>query len=118
MNLILWRDKTVSRSELLCSACSTNAVDVVIGIVGDIEIDDMRNVLNINTSSCNVCGYKDLVMASSKPIQRLLALSLRTAGVNAGHLKSMLLQDSVKPVCSVFGTSEHQHGVHSLLSQK
>src|SRR6185437_15543550 len=41
------------------TASTADAVDVVLHVVRDIEVDDVRDVVHIDTASSNVCGHQD-----------------------------------------------------------
>src|SRR5690349_23159953 len=74
---IFGRDQCESVACALSAPGATDAVDVGIGSVWHVEVDHMRNTVNIQTARCNVGGDHDAKMSCFEAVQGLFALSLR-----------------------------------------
>ena len=59
----------------------TNAMDIGIGSIGYVKIDDMRDALHIQSAGSNIGGNHDLVFAMFETAQCHLALTLRSVRV-------------------------------------
>ena len=93
-------------------------MDIVIGVIRDIEIDDMRNIVDINSSSRDVRRDQDLPTRLPKPVHGLLALALRQTRVNTRRRYPMASQEGMKPVCTMFGSGEHKQWFHGLAGEE
>jgi hypothetical protein len=51
-------------------------MDVVLGNMRDIKVNDMTKLAYVNTASKNICGNEKTIIPSFKPIQRLVSLYL------------------------------------------
>ena len=70
------RDEGEGIACALSAACAPNAVDVGIGGVGHIVVDDVRNGFNIQPARGNIGGDHDVVMSAFEPFERGLPLTL------------------------------------------
>jgi hypothetical protein len=57
------------------STCSADSVNVVVGIVRNVEVHNEFDSLYIDTASCDVGGDENSVLASFEAVQRLTSLS-------------------------------------------
>ena len=53
------------------TAGAANAVHVVFADVGDFVIDDMRQLVDVNATGCNVSGHQNTYIATLEPCQSL-----------------------------------------------
>ena len=56
--LVLVREEGCGNSLLAGTACAANAMHVVIDVGGQVEVDDVHDVRNIQASGSHVCGHK------------------------------------------------------------
>ena len=64
---------------------AANAVNVIRGVIGEIEIDDEGNPGDVDTPGRNVGGHKHAVAAGLKSFQGLAALGERAVGMDLGR---------------------------------
>jgi hypothetical protein len=53
------------------SPCASNAVDIIVNVIGHVEIDDMGNVWDIQPTSGHVAGHQDGGFPGSEAPQSL-----------------------------------------------
>src|SRR2546429_9593251 len=78
VNFFFWRDKAVGYSCFFGSPGASDAVDIIVSIVWNVVIDDMRNISDVDPAGCNVGGHQDLIVVLAKAVQGFLALTLGT----------------------------------------
>ena len=88
--LIFGRDQCERVACALSAPRATDAVDVGIGSVWHIEVDHMRNTVNVQTARRNVGSHHDAKVSCFEAVQGLFALSLRAIAVQAGHTKTSM----------------------------
>jgi hypothetical protein len=91
---------------------SANAMNVVLGIHRQVEVDDMRDAIDVNSASRQIRCYEYAQMAITKRGQRSLTRALRLATVqsvraNRGGLQ--VLRDAIR---SVLGPCEDERSGH------
>ena len=69
-------------ARLSCTCCSSNSVNIVIRILWYIEIEYVRNVLDIKPSCSNVRCNKQMDLACFKILNDAITLCLRQTAVN------------------------------------
>src|SRR5574341_374816 len=107
--IILWRYKRERITRTLCTACPPDAMDVGIGSVGHIVVDDMRDVLHIESARRDVGGNHDGKVPALETAERMLALSLRAVAVQTCDAKARMRNLACDFLGSMFGTREDQH---------
>src|SRR5215213_1187736 len=84
-HVIIFRSNQCERVTCALSASgAADAMDVGIGSVWHVEVDHMRNAVNVQTARCNVRGDHDAEVPCFEAMQGLLALSLCAVAVKAG----------------------------------
>src|SRR5437867_4126867 len=111
-------DKSLGDSFLFCSTGPSDAVNIIVSIVWYVVIDDMRNISDVDPAGCHVGGHQDLIVVLAKAVQGFLALTLGATRMNPSHPEALEFQRPVKPIGSVFRSSEDQQRSHSLPSQQ
>ena len=53
-----------------------NTVDVIVGRLRDVEVDDVSNALDVNTARRDICGDEHVIPSLAEAIERLGALTL------------------------------------------
>ena len=82
-----------------------------------VEIDNMRNSLNINPTSCDVRCDENIVLTLFESCERTLSLRLCAVGVDRNRFHTALLEAARDLVRSMLGTGEDEHTVKSLRLQ-
>ena len=85
-----------SKPACACSARSSDAVDVVFGVLGHVVVDDVADVGDVDAARDDVGGDEYLDLAGAEVFQRGLACVLRARPPQLGVCNSTLdaLRDS------------------------
>ena len=75
--LILWSHKADRLAHRMSTAGAPDAVDIILGVHGKIEINDMRNAIDIDPPRGDIGGHKHSDRAGFKVLQGTQALVLR-----------------------------------------
>ena len=106
--LLVLRNKGNGISGSFRPAGSSNAMNVVFGNDGDIEIEDVRDSCNINASRGNISCDHNTEHAVFEAIHSPLALALVSSRVYGYRYDSCSLEVSVNLVCAVFCARKDQ----------
>jgi hypothetical protein len=90
---------------------TADAVDIVLGGVRHVVVDDVRDLVNVDAASDNVGGDEHAGVATLEAVERPLALRLATVAVNSGRRDARLLQNAMHAVGTVLGAREDEHTV-------
>ena len=91
------------------TACATDAVNVVFGHVGNFVIHDMRQVVDVDATGCDVGGHQGADVAALEASQGLGAGSLAFVAVQGHRIDAVFGQEFGHVVGTEFGACEHQH---------
>src|SRR5271168_4069421 len=83
-------------------------MDEVLRQLGQIEVDDVRDVRYVDTAGGNVSGYEHAVMALREAAQGGIALRLRAVAVNLGRRPAGTRELARHAVRSMLGTHEDE----------
>src|SRR5690606_17804684 len=72
--LVIYESKSITYAT--SSTSSTNSVSIVVVCLRNTIVNDVGNILNVNTSSSNICGYQDSDFAFLKASKCSLTLAL------------------------------------------
>ena len=109
--IVLGRDKGEGIACALSAPRATDAVDVGIGSVWHIEVDHMRNTVNVQTTRRNVGSHHDAKVSCFKAVQGLFALSLRAIAVQAGDAMTCVRDLTSQLIGAMFRAGEDQHRI-------
>ncbi|RMP31878.1 hypothetical protein ALQ26_03237 [Pseudomonas amygdali pv. lachrymans] len=90
-------------------------MDVILGHNRQVQIDDRRQIIDIQTTSRHVGGNQNLHFIALEPIQRTLASGLRLVAVNAISVQTQPLQTVHQLINANPGLGEHQHLAPAML---
>jgi hypothetical protein len=110
--LLLGGNKGNSVSGGFCSAGAADAMDVILGNDGDIEIDDVRDALHVDAPGCDVGSDHDAVFSAFEAIHCVLSLSLGSAGVYGHGDDGRSLEVPVDFIGPVLCARKDQDAVH------
>ena len=116
--VIFGRDECKRVTCTLCAACAPDSMDVGIGGIWHIVVDDMRDVFYIEAARRNIRGDHDRKVPASETTQRLLALSLCAVAVQACDTESCMRDLASNLLRTVFGAGEDQHRISSGLLEQ
>lgn len=91
-----------------CAARSANAMDIILGMGGDIEIEHMGQSLDVNAAGCHIAANKEGDLAFLEGIQRFRADGLVDVAMQAANIESMFLQGTVKDVYIALAIAENE----------
>ena len=60
---MLEQEEQSTATALRATACATNTVDVVIGVIRRVILDDPVDLREIKTSLCNICAKKNACLS-------------------------------------------------------
>ena len=109
--VVFGSDKGKSVSGALGASRAADAMDVGVGGVGHVEVDDMRDAFNIEPAGGDIGGDHDAEMSALEAAQGLLALSLGAVAVQAGDVKTCMRDLPGQLVGTMFGAGKDQHRV-------
>ena len=93
-------------------------MDVILRLRRKIEIDDVRDSLDVDAARGDVGGHQDAHRAALEGAQRLQPLTLASIGVQCGRGDARLRKLSRDLVRAVLGPGEHEHRVQGLIAKK
>ena len=101
---------------------AANAVNIAFGHVGQVKIDDMRDIVDINATRGNIGGDQQTQLASFKVRQSALALWLAFIAVNGAGADACFFKALYHLVSAMLCACEHKSAVdrwifHQLLQQ-
>mmetsp|Transcript_45102 Transcript_45102/g.78750 ORF Transcript_45102/g.78750 Transcript_45102/m.78750 type:complete len:324 (-) Transcript_45102:1100-2071(-) len=91
------------------TAGTTNAVHVVVNVGGQVEVDHLCDIGNIQTSGRHIGGYEDGGAAGLKPLQGVLTLALGLVAVDGGSREVVSHEHLLQVVGTALGLDEHKH---------
>ena len=109
---LIVRDKGDRVAGCFGTAGAADAVDIIFGKRGHVEVDDVRDALNVDAACGDVGGDHDLVFAGLKAFQCPLTLALRAAGVDRDRFDACPFEAAADLVGTVLGAGKDQHAVH------
>lgn len=116
--IVFWSDECERVACALGAACAPDTMDVGIGSVRHVEVDDMRDVFYIEAARRDVGGNHDGKMPALETTERLLALTLRAVTVQARDSKTSVRDLTCNLLGAMFRAREDQHRIgRSLLEQ-
>ena len=105
-------------SSAIHARCPAAAMDVVLDIFRDIEIDHVLDSRNVDAAAGDVGGHENAVRAFAKIVERLRALALRSVGMDACDRMPLPLQDVVQPLRIDFSSREHERRAELLMEER
>ena len=90
---------------------ASNAVHVVLGVHGYVEVDHRVDALDVDAAAHHVRGDKHLDLALAEPLEGLLARLLRAVRMHHVHLEACALKDLRDIIHAVLGAAEDQHAL-------
>ena len=103
------------RQTVSARACgSTDAMDVDFGFVGQVKVEHVRDVLDVDASAGDVRGHEDEHVAVSEGIEGPCPRCLTLVAVNRIRRDANLAELLCQPVRTVLGAREHDAARHHL----
>lgn len=93
----------------LSASRAADTVDVGVGGVWHVEVDDMRDTFNIETACRDVRGDHDMEVSGLKTVQRLFALSLCAIAVQARDAMPRVCDLTREFIGAMFGAGKDEY---------
>src|SRR5690606_23377254 len=110
------RDRPTARRRRQTPSPS-DAVHVVVAILGDVVVDDVRNATDIDAAADNVGGNQQARLTGAERSEHLVALRLRQVAVHDRDLVELALELSVERVGAAFSPAENKRLTRPLLDE-
>src|SRR5579859_7811941 len=86
------KEKRGGGAALTGAAGAADTMDKVFGDVGQIVVDDVRDVLDVDAASGNVSGHEHAILPALEPREGGSTLRLRAVAVNHGGVDALTVQ--------------------------
>ena len=96
------------------AAGAADAVDVRLGVVGDVEVDHVADAVDVQAAGGDVGGHEDVQAAVLQLVDGALALVLRDVAVDGGGGEAAGAQLLGELLGLVLGAHEHDHRLELL----
>ena len=106
---IIGADEGHGLAAILCACGSSDAMDIILGVVGDVVVDDERYVRHIDTAGDDVGGDEDGYLAVPKIEHDLVALMLLQIGVHGVRVDMKGTQHAREIFYSLFFSCENYY---------
>jgi len=93
------------------AAGPADAVDVGVPVGGRIEVDHVRDPLDVEPARCDIGRDEDIYGARFEPSERDLTLALGPVAMHRHGVHTMAPQTLYESVCPVLGPHEHERQV-------
>ena len=84
-------------------------MNIDLGHVGSVVIDDMTDVRDIDTATGDICSDEDLEGTVAEAAQGALTCALTLVSMDGESFEAISLKEPDYLVASVFGTAEDKH---------
>jgi hypothetical protein len=101
-------EKSGGKALCACPAGSADTVNEILGQVGEIVVDDVRDILDMNAARGDIRGNQNLVAALLKAGQSCVPLRLRTVPVDRGRGETFATETQSKALCSTLGARKDE----------
>ena len=91
-----------------CAACTAYAVNISFRHIRQLEINDVREAVNINTTRGNIRSYQHACATGFEIAQRILPGVLRFVAVYSFGFYARAVQVFFNPVGAVLGAGKYQ----------
>ena len=108
--------KSDGNSTITCAGRAPDPVHITFGLMRQLEIDDMGNLIDVDSARCNVRRDKNAGSAFAKSIERPLAGILRLAAMNRVCRMAGLAEVFRNLIRTVFRSGEDNHALHRLVT--
>jgi len=94
------------------ASCATDAMHVRLGNVREIEVDDMREAVDVDAARGDVGRHEDAARTVTEAVHRLVARVLRLVSVDGRGRDARLLKVAHEAVGAVLGAREDERALH------
>ena len=100
------------------TAGPADAVDIILGVHGEVVVYDVGNSIDIDSAGGDVGGNQDPDLAGLKSTESTNSLILGTIGMQRGRADTGAFQFSRHTVGTVLGSRKHENHVHGRIAQE
>ena len=104
-------DEGKTDARLFGAPGASDAVNIVLVLLGQVVIDDRFHVVHVNASGRHIRGHQNFKLAVFKTVHDLIAQALADIAVNAIRAVTGLFEPFGEPGGHGFGVAEHHHAV-------
>lgn len=115
--VVFRRDQCERVTGTLSASSAPDAMNVSIGGVRHIKVDNMGYAFHVETTGGDIGGNHDGKVPGLEAPERLFSLALRAVAVQAGHAESCVGDLAGELLRPMFGAGEDQHGIGRRLFQ-
>lgn len=109
--IVLRRDERERVPCTLCASRAADAVDVSVGGVWHVVVDDVGDAFDVEPPRRDIGGDHDAEVSGLESAQCLFALSLRAVAVQTGHAESGMSDLTRNLVSTMLGACEDQYRI-------
>ncbi len=95
----------------LCAPGPANAMDIVLGMLGHVIVNDVTYVGYIQPARRNIRSDKHFETPLPEAFERLFALPLGPVGMQYGHRMAISFEQAGNAIRAVLGTTKNDYGV-------
>lgn len=107
-------EKGSGNASVAGTASTTNAVDIVVNVRGQVIVDNVRDIGNVQTTGSNSSGNENGAVAVAEKLESLLTLALGSVAVNARGREALINQIVRKGVGHALGLDKNQRQTASV----
>ena len=107
--LLVGRRERDSATGKASASRATNAVHIVLGVVGQVEVEHKRNPLHVNAARGDIGGDEHAILPLLESVERLLAAAKRKIRVEFGRRMAHLFDGLGDLLRAVFRARENKH---------
>jgi hypothetical protein len=97
---------------------AANAVHVVFGLSREVEVNDVRDAIDVDPTGCDIGGHKHANGTTFEIGERFQTLILRAIGMQRGCLHAKLFKVTRDSIRAVFHLGEHKDHVETWIHQQ
>ena len=86
-------------------------MDVILRVLRHVVVDDVADVLDVQSARGDVGGHQHLEAAVTEAAQRLLPLALRAVGMQHRHQMAFAVQHRRNVIRAILGPAENEHRI-------
>ena len=116
--MLIDTDEGDSVSFIACSTSTTNAVDVIFGHVGQVKVDDVRQLINVNAARRDIRRDEDTHRSVLEGSDGPVALTLALVAVDCAHLQTTGGEVFGDAICPALGPREDQCADHVVIVEQ
>ena len=109
LQMIFGGDETGRLACRMHTRCSADPMNIVLGTVGQIVIDDMADVCHVDAAGGDIRRDENAKRPALKPFECRTPLGESPVPMDHGNLMSDIPQDVSEPICAVLGARKHEN---------